>query len=456
MRARYRPSWSDGAVASSWAAPILVALTLSGFWLYLGALDLVGREPFSALTAAYYAGVGLAMLAAAWSTRHVLRERLRSGTHAFWAWALSAATLGAWFLVTAVARSDGTYARDAAILLVISTLPSALLVLLLKNGSFERLGIALVGLGLLFASLDVVVLALQDERSARFTPIHLLNPISAAQVTALGAVACVALNPTSSRGRLAQGAAFGLLVAASIVPASRGVILALAVALLAVLLLVPRRALRLLPALALGVLLGLFAAGYSGSSYYLGFGLPLVDDEAPPTGPDFSGVRGSPTALAAEESISTVAIRRYLVKKALRAVPEAPLLGHGVGALVDDSPEARRMIRSGELDADETRTYPHNVFVEAAYSLGLLGLGPLLACVALTARALLRTVRRAREGATTTLAVAFVAFAAVSANVSGALGSDAYFWVALALPIGIDAAQQSRERRPGAGEASAT
>jgi len=41
------------------------AVSLNGFWLYLGALDAVGRSPRTATTGAWYALVGLACLAGA-------------------------------------------------------------------------------------------------------------------------------------------------------------------------------------------------------------------------------------------------------------------------------------------------------------------------------------------------------------------------------------------------------
>ena len=59
----------------------------------------------------------------------------------------------------------------------------------------------------------------------------------------------------------------------------------------------------------------------------------------------------------------------------MRDAPERPIFGHGVGMFEDNTPEARLMGVEGQ------RTYPHNSLVEAAYSLGALGLVAYIAFV---------------------------------------------------------------------------
>lgn len=421
--------------ATAWLAPALLAVSLNGFWVYLGVLDLVNVKPFGALTGVYYLAVGLGLVVAVWPDRDLVLARLAKGGRLPATWAAAAVILAAWILLSATLRSSGDVARDAAVLLVLSSIPSALAVLAFRAESFHRFAASLAGLGLGLACVEGAVLLLRDERSARFSPIAELNPISAAQTTAFAAVACLALRPSSRRGRVLQGLAGVSLVVASILPAGRGPLVALAVALVAMVLFVPR----LLPVVAAvaaaGLVVGLLAAGYAGSSYYLGVDVPLVDDSAPPTGPDFTGERPSPTI--GQEPISSASIRRYLLSKAIRAFPDAPILGHGIGSLEDDSPETRRMVAAGSMDPGETRTYPHNVLVEAAYSLGLVGLVPFLLVVGAAVVALFRGVRMARDALASLVVVGFVVVAAVGASLSGEIGMDAYVWVALALPLAL-------------------
>ena len=409
-------------------APALVAVTLNGFWLYLGVLDVARIEPFAALTGAYYLTVAVALLVSLWPRRRLIRDRLVGGGALCVAWAVAAATLAGWLLATAVFRSDGPVARDAALLLVLASLPSALAVMGFDGASFRRLAVAVTALGLGLVVVDASALLLHHEQGLRFSPINELNPISAAQTTAFAAAACLALRPGSRRGRIFQAAAAAMLVAATIIPAGRGPLVGVALAFLAIVIVVPRLLPLVVVAAVAGVLLGTVVADSIGSSSYIAMDVPVVGHE-PQSSSSSSGSGVSP--------ISSTAIRKYLLKKSLRAVPDAPILGHGVGSLVDDSPEARRMIEGGSLDPRDTRTYPHNIVVEAAYSLGLLGLIPLLVCMGAAAVALLRTVLAARSAASTVLVVGVCSVAAVGAGLSGELGMDAYVWIALALPVAL-------------------
>lgn len=415
---------------------LLLALSLNGFFLYLGALDLAGVEPRAALTGPYYLLVGTGLSAVVLRGRRRLVARLHEGGTLVRVWAAAAAALAAWFLVTATLRSDGELARDAAILLVLAGIPSALATLTFDRQDIDWLVRGLVATGVAYAIVSTGALVTLDEAAARFSPIDELDPISAAKIAALGAVACLLLRPRTRRGRVLQGTAVALLVATSILPAGRGPLVALAVALAVAVLVAPRLLRITATAVAAGGVVGVLATGYAGSSYYLRIDVPVFDDAAPPTGPDFTGERPSQTP-DEQEPISSAGIRRYLLEKAIRAVPDAPLLGHGVGSLEDDSPDTLRMVSAGRLDPDRTRTHPHNVLVEAAYSLGLLGLVPLLVCVGAAAVALVRAGRRARDSLGTLFAAGFAAAAAVNSSLSGELGMDAYVWVALALPVAL-------------------
>jgi O-antigen ligase len=413
----------------------MLAVSLNGFWVYLGVLAVLGIEPFTELTGAYYLALALALLGSVWPHRRLVRERLLERSRLCKAWAIAAAILAGWLFATAVFRSHGPVARDAALLLVLASLPSALAVIGLERTSFDRLALAVTALGLALAAVEAPDV-IHHGKEARFSPIGELNPISAAQTTAFAAVACLALRPSSRRGRVLQTAAAALLVAATIVPAGRGPLVGLVVGFVVIVIVMPR----LLPIVAVaavvGALLGTVVADEVGSTSYLRADVPGVG----------SGSGGGGTASGSAETpglapISSAAIRKYLLEKSLRAVPDAPILGHGIGSLIDDSPEAKRMIAAGSLDPSQTRTYPHNIVVEAAYSLGLLGLIPLLVCIGAAVVALVFVVRAARGAGSTILMLGIGAVAAAGASLSGELGMDAYVWIALAIPIALYASR---------------
>lgn len=427
------------------AAPGLwIAFALSGFFLYLGTLDLVGIRPQARITGPYYLLLAGGLLAVAWTRRDLLRMRLRRSSRLEQTWLVAAAVLAAWFLVTATLRSDGEIARNASFLIVVFCLPSALAVLALRVDDLVWLAAGLFAFGLLYAGVSAVALIDVQRGAARFSPIDELDPISAATTATFGALACLTLRAGSRRVLVAQACVVAALVAAAIVPGSRGPLLALALGVAAIAALAFRRVWVLLPAVAAGAVLGVVAAEIVGTTNHLSIDVPGID--APPiTSGDVNGPPLAPEMLP-EDPISSTDIRRDLLLDALRAIPDQLLLGHGVGMLRADSEGIRRMVEAGSLDEEDTLTYPHNVVLEAAYSLGLPGLALLLALIATSAAALVRLVRGDRARHATLLASALAAAVAVTSNLSGALGMDAWLWVALALPIALHAARRDTGR----------
>jgi hypothetical protein len=425
---------------SVWEAvpPVLLALVVNGFWIYLGTLELLGIEPRTAITAAYYGTLGLALTASAWAGRETLLRRLRSPSRLPRAWAAVALALAAWFLLNVALLSSGVTARDAAALLVLSSLPSALLVLALTRPQLRILAAAWVvfAFGLFFVSF--VSLLADPTESGRFSPIDELDPITAAHVGALGAIILLIPRFVERRARLAQAAGVALLIALAVMPASRGALVSLLLALVAVLGVLRKRALPLLlPAVVIGFVLGAAGSTVVGADYYYSIDIPGIEGRvAPPSeGEDFTGAE---TPALAGPPISSLSLRRYLWGKALEDSLDRPLFGHGVGMLVDDSPETMRMVRSGRVEAG-VRTHPHNVVIESVYSLGVLGLGLFLGLVTLSAIALIRLWRHAGDRFFPLFALGFGVFVGVNSMVSGEIGSDASVWIALAMPVALQA-----------------
>jgi O-antigen ligase len=193
----------------------------------------------------------------------------------------------------------------------------------------------------------------------------------------------------------------------------------------------------LLPAVLIGVALGAAGTTVVGADYYYSIGIPGLEGRigAPLDGEDFTGEK---IPEASGPPISSLAIRRYLWEKALRDSIERPVFGHGVGMLVDDSPETQRMVRAGRVEAG-VRTYPHNVLIESMYSLGVIGLVLFVALVVLSSVAIVRLLQRGRDRFAALFALGVAAFAAVNSMISGEIGSDASIWIALALPVALSA-----------------
>jgi hypothetical protein len=405
---------------SRFLPPWALALSLNGFFVYLGVLDLAGRAPRTATTAAWYALVGLLCLACAWIGRDTLGARLRRPPRPTLLHVVAGVLLAGWFLLNVALLTDGTLPKKLAALLVLWSLPTAVLALSLTRGAVERAAAAIGALGCVFVAVEGAAIVAGRISSTRFSPIAYLDPISAAQYPALGAIALLVLRPHTRRGELLRAAGALLLAAGAVLPGSRGPILALVVALCVVAVVGPRQLRHLaLPAAAVGLVLGLAGTKVVGSTEYLASTLPGGSSSAPSSP---SGEPGPP--------ISTLSIRREWWKSAVQELDDEPIVGHGVAMFVDDTPEAHRMKIAGR------RTYLHNSPLEAAYSLGLLGALAYAVWLGAALVALVLLVRRSRV-ASVVLVAAIWAFAFVSAMLSGEIGADAVLWTACALAAGL-------------------
>lgn len=401
-----------------------LAVSLNGFWLYLGALDVIGRAPRTSTTAAWYAMLGLASLAGAWLNRGTLVARLRRLSRPTTWFVGGSSVLVLWFLANVVLVSHtSSLARTFAALLVLWSAPTAVLALSLPRPALDHAAVGIVVLGLAYAVIEWTAFVHGHSTEERFSPIAGLDPITAAQFPALAAVALLAAGG-AWRFAAARPFALGVLVAATVVPGSRGPILALAAAVLAVVLLQPRRSwLVTVPTVAVGLALGFAAASHVGSGEYLSSAIP---------GGSGLGHSSTPGAPAAQPiPISTLRIRREWWASAAKAIPDRPLFGHGVAMFVDDTPEARRMGIAGE------RTYPHNSPLESLYSLGLLGAIPYAIFILSALVALVGLARRGLRAPGVMLGVGIWVFAFASSNVSGEIGADAVVWAAGALAVGL-------------------
>ena len=417
---------------------MLLAVVLSGFWLYLGTLELVGIEPRTALTGGYYSLLAAGLVLSAWAGRETIQRRLSTTSRLPRAWVVTAVALAAWFLASVALLSSGAVARDAAALLVLSSLPSALLVLSLTRQQLRILARALVALALGLLLVSFVTLLTQPSQSGRFSPIDELDPITTAHISALGAIVLLIGTFEERWARLAQAVGVALLIALSVMPASRSALMALVVAIATIAVALRSRMLPLLlPAVLVGFVLGGAGASAVGADYYFSIDIPGLEGRvAPPSEAEhFTGERVAPLQ---GPPVSSLGVRRYLWSKALRESVDEPILGHGVGMLIDDSPETLRLVRAGRVDAG-VRTYPHNVLIESVYSLGILGLGLFLAMSILSVVALAKILRRGAQRFGSLLALGVAAFAAVNAMVGGEIGSDASLWIAMALPVALHA-----------------
>ena len=429
MTAESRASsrWSE--LAERLAGPAL-GFSLNGFYVYLGVLDLAAVAPRTALTGAYYVLLGAVLLAVFWPQRERALARIRAGGRPTRVFVAATGLLAAWFVVNAALLSEGSLSRRLVAQLLFWTIPTIALALSLSRRQLDRSLWTVTLLGVAVAVLDLLMLAggaIQD----RFTPIDDLDPITAGHIPALAAVAWLALDrPIPRRGEAGRAVILALLVCAAVLPGSRGPLMALALGLVVLAVVSWRRVgLVMLAAVAVGVATGSVLADQVGSSAHLTGTIeeqPAGDEPVP---------------------ISSLKIRRQLLEKAVRAVPSRPLQGHGVAMLKDDTPEAFRMGIAGR------RTYPHNTFVEAAYSLGIPGLLLFVTALAAAAWALLRLLRR-RADRLAGFALAFFAFAFVNSNVSNELGADAWLWAACALALAVFAATGAAGEPEGRAEAS--
>jgi O-antigen ligase len=415
----------------------LLAFSLNGFFLYLALLDAVDVDPSTPLTGTYYAALGAGLAAAVWRRRKILVSRLRSRRLPLVVCLTAAAALAGWFLLNTLLLSDGPLARRLAGLLVLWTIPTALLALTLRARELPVVARALVALGLILIPIEALAVARAGDEVFRFTPIAELDVITAGLVPAIAAVAALSLRPSTTRTLVGLLAIVALLTAAAVVPGSRGPVLALLVAALALAFVRPLRLhAPALAAVAIGLALGSVVGSNVGSFGYL----TSIPEDSPAGEPSGGATRQAP--------ISTLSIRRQWIEDALGDAPERPLFGHGVGMFEDRTPEARLMGVYGQ------RTYPHNTFVEALYSLGIVGLIAYSAFLGAAAAALIVVWRRwGRREAALAFAVGIAAFAFVNTNVSGEVGSDALLWSAAAVALALYAESQATRGEESDGEA---
>lgn len=408
----------SAVAAGSWPA-WLVAFSLNGFYLYLACLDAIDVEPRTWLTATYYGILSVGLLATAWHRREVITSRLRTGGRLAATCLISGAALAAWFVLNTALLSDGRLAWRLAGLLVLWTVPTAILAWSLRPADLSGVAYGLIALALLIVPVEAGAAARAGNDVFRFTPIADLDVISAGIVPAIGAVAALSLRASSTHSRVLQFAIVTVLATASVVPGSRGPVLALVAGALAVAL-AQRSLVNVLgiACVALGLALGSVAASHIGSFDYL---------------------------TANEGRVSTLSIRKQWIEDAVRQTPERPIFGHGVGMLEDTTPEATLMGVSGQ------RIYPHNSLVEAAYSLGAIGLIAYIAFFGSAVAAIGSVVRRkGRVGEpAVALTLGLGAFAIVLTNVSGEIGQDVVLWTAAALAIMLYAESRAAPAEPG-------
>ena len=409
-------------VRASW--PMwLVAFSLNGFFVYLAILDAIDVEPVTPLTGAYYGLVCVGLLATVWHRRGVLVARLRPVAPTVVAFVAAAAVLSLWFVLNTVLLSNGTFAARLAGLLVLWSIPTALVAATLRRTDLTEVARALAALSMVFVAIELLALVRAGTDVFRFSPIAELDPITAGLIPAIGAVAALSLRPARMPGKALQFAIVVVLVAAAVLPGSRGPVVALAFGALALALAQPlRRTAAAAVAVGGGFALGLLVASHIGSFGY------LVSTD---TSPLDDSTRPQKVLEAGGEEISTLSIRRQWLEDAIRDVPDEPIFGHGVGMQVDRTPEAIAMGVYGQ------RTYPHNTLVEAAYSLGVIGLIAYLVFIGSAVLALVSVVRRSARDEGVVFALAVGAFAFVNTNVSGEIGEDALLWTAAAVAVAL-------------------
>jgi O-antigen ligase len=407
------PLAAGAVLAAAWARPGLVlALSLNGFFAYLAVFEVAGVETRTRTTAGYYAFLAAVLGWIAWRRRALVLERARTGVRLARAWLVAAAVLGGWFALNVLVVSDGRLAHRMLALFCAATVPAVLVVLGSDESLLRQAAYGMIGLGAALAVIAFATLAVDPPaESGRFSPLAELDTISAAIVACVAAVTVLALPGPLSPARLGL---FAVLAAAAYLPGARGPVLSLVLAALVVALVRGRRL--LLPvgaALACGLVLGSVVGTRVDASDKFGH---LVTDTV-----------DAPESEAGR--ISSLNIRRQLLGKAIREVPDSPIVGNGVGSLVDDTPEAARMGIAGE------RVYPHNDLVEAIHALGVIGFVPFLVFAVLPAVALLRLWRLRARAMPYLLPLGLFAFALVESNWSGEIGADSLLWASAALAV---------------------
>jgi O-antigen ligase len=425
-------------VAASWPGWTL-GFALNGFFVYLALLDVVNVQPRTAITGAWYAGIGALCLTATWPNRELLRRRLTSPNTTVRVYVVAATLLAAWFIVNVLVLSRSSLALKFAALLVAWSLPAAILAASSPARQLRNAAWAIVVLGGFYVLVEAAAVLQTGSDVNRFTPIASLDPISAGLIAGLAAVAILALQPQGRRSRMIHAIALIAFVAGATLPGSRGPVVATVGGCIAGTLVAWRRLWFVaLVGLVVGLAIGTVLARDVGSDAYLMQSLPGLE-ETPAPAPAPKLVAGEPNPMQIE-TISTFKIRREWFHAAMAKAPERPIFGHGVAEFVDDTPEAHRMGIAG------AHIYPHNTLAEAAFSLGLLGLVPYLAFVVTGFWAFMGLVRRQSEDVV--LAAALGGFAFVATNVSGEIGADAVLWAASASLVALYADRSFASSRP--------
>lgn len=401
----------------AWLAPVAVAVALIGFWVYLGALEILDVAPRTTLTAVYYALVGIVLWPLAWRRRATIAARLLSSTTSR-VFTIATVSLFAWLCLDVAIAGRGDLGRRLAAEAVLLTVPAALVVLGMARYELDRLLLAIVAVGSAFALLELAMLW-RGPVAGRYTPLIHLDPISAAQYAA---IALVALAATRLRAAWAVPLTLTLTLGA-VLPGSRGPVAGAVIAVPVVLLLV-RRAGReraaLAGAFAIATVASFAIAGAFGTSSHLvsiGGG-----------GPDKGSVE------PAGKPITSDAVRAALLRQALERSRDRLLTGNGVGTLADESAVAKR------LRLDGCCTYPHNEAVEALYSFGIGGLLLYVAAITAAAVAYVRIGRgafRLRVDGPAAFFLGFALYAFLQSQISGEIAEDVRIWVAAALGMAL-------------------
>lgn len=398
---------------------VVVAISWSGFWLYLGALDLLGIQTRTAYTVIAYGVVALALTAIIWLRRDLLKERLLGSSTITRVWIGSASLLALLFAFGALVTGHGSLAHRLLGVFVVSTIPTTIAVAALSWRDLAQVRAALVGLGLFFVVINLFASRHGAPLVGRFSPIANLDPISASLTSVVACIAALTYRFESARATSAQAAACFAFAAAAMLNGARGPIVALIVAVLFAVLFDRRLTMVALgAAIALGIIVGSkLEVALIGQPPAL---TSLANEARNPNKPQ----QPKETSIA----ISSLHIRQEWLSSAIRKIPERPLLGHGIGTLVDDTPEAAAMGIKGEL------VYPHNDVVEAFFSLGAAG-GILFGLVvALPLIALWRNRTKLNQSVLRFAPVLFV-FALAECNFSGEIGTDVILWSLAAFAI---------------------
>jgi hypothetical protein len=390
----------------------IIAVSWSGFWLYLGALDLLGVRTRTAYSVVAYALIAAGLTALIWARRSLLVERIRRSSPVGLVWLVTGSLLALTFAYGALITGHGPLAHRLLGVFVISTIPATVAVAALSRRDLAQVRTALVGIALVFTLINLIASRHGAPPGERFSPIANLDPISASLISDIGCVAALTFHFGSARAIAAQASVCFALAASAMLNGSRGPVAALIVA-VAFLLLIERR--RATIALALSIALGI-AAGSRVEIVLIGQPPALTSLVNEAHGPS-KAQQPKTTSIP----ISSLHIRREWLDSAIHKFPEKPLFGHGIGTLVDNTPEAAAMGVKGEL------VYPHNDAVEALYSLGIVG-GLLFALLVLLPAVSLWRNRTLLKLPLPKFVLVLFVFAFAECNFSGEIGTDAILW----------------------------